>query len=158
MLLGDFLRLSLRATGRPFIPLGEEVSIFRADRTFFSALRAEPCALDVYADDEAAAAEVPNGLLLSLLDESMIHDHAGTGERPCRIHAARVGDRLRIDVEAHPGNAWQAPGRSRDEGRLQERLNRLFAASSLSQEPLPAGLVRCRLEFPFLPADDTLTG
>jgi len=100
LLLGEFLRLSLKLGARERITLGEEVALVRQFLGIEQVRFADRLRADVTIEPGAEACAVPPLLLQPVVENAVRHGIAGLVEGgTIDVRAARHGDRLTIRVE-----------------------------------------------------------
>ncbi len=100
VLLGDYLRSSLRAQDHALVPLSDEWALCERYLKVEALRLGERLHVDVELDDEVARCLVPSLLLQPLVENAMTHGIALVDEpSPLRIRADRHGARLSLRLE-----------------------------------------------------------
>ncbi|HVJ01169.1 MAG TPA: sensor histidine kinase [Sphingomonas sp.] len=90
-LLGDEFRTLARIAGQPLIALGEEIELCRAHLRLMAFRTDARLALDV--DGDAANLQIPPGVLLTLVENALVHGRYADGAR-FSLKILRSGTRL----------------------------------------------------------------
>ena len=152
--LGDFLRSSLEASGRPEVSLARELELLHSYLEIQRTRLGDRLRVEVAVPDAVLPALLPNLLLQSLVDTAIQHDCANARvPGPVRVAAERRVDRLVLEVAG--GTGWP-PGES-DPGAVtgvliqtRERLRRLYGAQqSVEIEPAATGGALVRIQLPW---------
>jgi LytS/YehU family sensor histidine kinase len=154
LLLGEFLRSTLRVGALERIPLGDELAL--ADRflnieqvRFGSRLQ-----ISRHVDAEALPARVPPLFLQPLVENAIRHGIANLLDGGViDMHVARVGDRLSIAVENPCDPDSPAPsGLGTGMNNVRQRLVAMFGDQATMSARSDAGRFRVELMLPFVAA------
>ena len=152
VLLGDFLRETLRLGGHPRIPLSEEIAL--ADRylgieqvRFGSRLRVER-----HVDEAAGACRVPALVLQPLVENAVTHGIARLLDGGViRLDATRVNGRLAVALE-NPRDPDERAASRRSLGldNVRARLATMFGSDASVRTTVEPSRFRIELDLPCL--------
>jgi signal transduction histidine kinase len=157
--LSELLRLTMEQTGRPEVPLGDELALLERYVAIQQVRFGARLRVEVHADTEARQALVPHFCLQPLVENALTHGMPG---EPGAGHvwgtAAREGSELVVRVrDDGPGPAAAAAGERAGGGRrglglanTRSRLEQLHGpAARLTLAPVPGGGTEVVLALPF---------
>jgi signal transduction histidine kinase len=153
--LGDVLREALRRSETQEVTLAHEMEVLRPFLEFEEMrLNGAPLAVEWAVSDEALAAWVPHLVLQPLLENAVKHGIAPRGGGHLRVHAARRGEWLEIEV-VDDGAGLRGDGSPGEEGagiglaNTRRRLQAMYGdAHSFQLSAWPGGTV-ATLRIPF---------
>jgi sensor histidine kinase YesM len=152
--LGRLLRTSLESTGRPELPLAQELEHVRLYLEVERLRHGPRLAVDYRVPAELEHALVPSFLLQPLVENAVRHG-VETRSQPSRIEVAarRAGGLLELEVSNDVGPPRRAPARRGGIGlsNLLQRLERLHGAAATLELILPgvvAGRARVLVRLP----------
>jgi LytS/YehU family sensor histidine kinase len=150
LLLGDFLRDSLRVGGRERIPLGEELRLLRQFLDIEHVRFGDRLRVTWAVSDDTHACELPPLLLQPLVENAVTHGIAHLLEGgDVRIRAERRGGRLYVGVE-NPCDPDRPKRRGAGVGldNVRRRLETAFGAEAAAQSSERAGVFTVDLVMP----------
>jgi two-component sensor histidine kinase len=153
--LSDFLRMTLRHSGRQEVALSEEIEFLDAYVAIMSARFQERLSVEMAIDGETRGALVPHLILQPLVENSVSHctRRQGVGGR-VSVATERANGRLRITVEDNgpgiEGDPGSAVGRGVGLTNTAARLEALYGTEqSVDLRNIPGGGLRLVLELPW---------
>jgi sensor histidine kinase YesM len=121
LLLGDFLRSSLKAGGKQSVTLEEELAVVRQYLAIEQVRFGQRLTVADNLDPEAASCQVPPLLLQPLAENAVKHGVAQMIEGGrIEIHARRSGGRVMVEI-ANPTESQQGPARGAGVGLANVR-------------------------------------
>jgi hypothetical protein len=148
--LTGFLRATLPLFNRPRLALGEEAEAVREYLDVMRLRLGDRLRYTLEIDPRAAAAQVPPGLLLTLVENAVEHGVSpALAGAAIEVQARTAGDRVTLSV--HDSGPGLAPGAVDGVGlaNSRRRLEQAFGtAATLSLENAAAGGCLARITFP----------
>jgi two-component system, LytTR family, sensor kinase len=149
--LSQLLRKSLDDSDRTEIALRAEVAFLERYLNIQRILLRERLQIGLDIEAEALNARVPGMVVQPLAENALTHGISGDGIARLRVHAARQGENLVIEVQdAGPGMSGGGTGRGIGLSNIRARLKHLYGhAAALALLPAPGGGLIARLVIPF---------
>jgi LytS/YehU family sensor histidine kinase len=149
LLLGDFLRQSLRLGARQAIALADELALVERFLAIEKVRFGRRLAVEIAVEDAARTCELPPLLLQPLVENAVAHGIAGLVDGgTVRIEARRSDDRLLVAVEnpRDPDSSRRGEGVGLD--NVRRRLDASFGREARMDVLADAGRFRVELRLP----------